>query len=351
MEFLGSPIETRRIGGATVAWRYGEYRSEYDSLRSQTALFDHSGIGLLKLTGAAMAFLQRVLARDVEFLTPDRCLTSLLLTEDGSASDIVTVYLLDDFVLLETAVGRGEETLRTLLALADGDVNIRPVNSELRLIGVEGPYAWGAVGAVLSPSVTALPYEAVTELDWRGHSVIFARSGFTAEYGYKVFVPTAAADQLWSSLMEHGQPVGQEVLQAAMLEVRQPVLHLECGQQDVLESGLGWLVDSSKESFVGRDSLLARFARGTTTATVGVAASAGTALEPGAPVYAGDVLIGHIVCSALSPNADALLALARVERDYAAADLSLSAGAAPGQPLRSLASPYVTPGSWSTPVL
>lgn len=344
--------EERAIGDATTAWLYSDYAAEYQALRSEAAIFDHSGLGLLKISGEALPFLQTVLARDVEFLTPDRCLTSLLLADDGAAADIVCVYVFDEHVLLETAVGRGTQTRRALEAVAPEDVRIESLDDQLRVIGIEGPYAWGPVGKVFSTDLTALPYETVTELDWDGHRIIFARSGFTAEYGYKVMVPHQAAAQVWAALAAHAAPVGQQVLETAMLEVRQPVLHLESRGQDVLEAGLGWLVDPSKPEFVGRDALMQAFAERPATSTIGFSAAVGTDVAAGAGVYAGDVLIGQVTCAVVSPGLGGTLGLARVGRDFAAAGLHLHATTEAGPvPVTTLSSPYVIPSSWSTPVL
>lgn len=351
---FGSPVEERQIGDATVPWLYSTHDAEYAALRHRAALLDHSALGLLKVTGEAIPFLQTVLARDVEFLTPDRCLTSLLLDESGSACDVVTVYLLDDHVLLETAAGRGTATLEALRAAAGPDVAIESLADEMRLIGVEGPYAWGAVGKVLNASITALPYESVTELDWGGTPLIFARSGFTAEYGYKVFAPSSVASDVWAALAEHATPVGQQVLETAMLEVRQPVLHLECTGQDVLEAGLGWLVDFSKDEFRGRQALMDAFRGGTATLTVGFSTEGIVPLVAGDAVYAGDERIGVVSCITESPGVGGLLGLARVEREFAASGLRLGVvpvGSAVPVEVETLASPYVVPSSWSTPIL
>src|SRR5439155_15447610 len=66
------------------------------------------------------------------------------------------------------------------------------------------------------------------------------------------------AASLWEQFVAHGgTPVGHRARETAMFECRQPIVHREVGADDtVVTAGLNWLVDPTKESFVGRDAVL-----------------------------------------------------------------------------------------------
>ncbi|MGW2195931.1 hypothetical protein ACWCSH_26790, partial [Streptosporangium sp. NPDC001682] len=54
----------------TVPLRFSTPAEEYKALRERAALLDLSGLGLIEISGdGAVDFAQRVLARDVEYLT------------------------------------------------------------------------------------------------------------------------------------------------------------------------------------------------------------------------------------------------------------------------------------------
>src|SRR5689334_5354759 len=88
---------TQTIGAAEVAWDFGDLAAEYDVIRGSAAKIDLSGAGLVEVTGGdAYDLLQQALARDLEFVTPEQSLISLLLDESGGALDVVTVFHVED---------------------------------------------------------------------------------------------------------------------------------------------------------------------------------------------------------------------------------------------------------------
>lgn len=338
------------IGDATVPWHYGDVDKEYGALRSQAALLDLSSVGLLAVRGDVIPFLQDVLARDVEFLTPELCMTSLILDESGSVVDIVTVYGLEDGVLLETSFGCRETTLAHLNAIRPDGVTVTDLTDERVVIGIEGPYSWGVVGRLIDQEFTALPYQSVVETEWDGESVLFARTGFTGEYGYKFITDIATAERMWEAIASSAEPCGQAALETAMLEVRQPILHRELVDTTVLAAGAGWLTDRTKESFRGRDAVQQEFEAGLLRHTVG--GRADVLPIAGSSVTVGGVEVGEIVHAVRSPRLGEAVVVARVDVAVAAAGVSFEVTEADGDPgvLTTMSSPYVVPTSWSVPI-
>lgn len=350
-EYHPAETEYRDVAGARVPWNYGDFEAEYQAIRSSSALFDHTAVGLTRLTGDVTPLLQKVLARDVEFLTPERCMMTLMLADDGHPIDLMTVYSFDDYILLESSYGRQDEAREQLAAHAGQDVEVTALD-DWGMLGVEGPYSWGAIGRVFDPVVTALPYESVLEIDIMGHSIVFSRSGFTGEYGYKVIARSDIIPEFWKELRTEATPAGQRALEAAMLEVRQPVLHREAsGGAGVVERGIQWLVDPTKTDFVGRAQIMAQLADTASGRLLGLS-WAGEALPTGTDVLAGEKVIGSLVVKEYSPSMSKWLGLAMVDRELAAAGLTFDLRAGErGAEATSLSSPYVIPSSWSIPIL
>ncbi|GAA4421114.1 glycine cleavage system aminomethyltransferase GcvT [Actinokineospora soli] len=333
---------------ATVALRYTTLADEYAAIRERAALLDLSGSRVVEISGGdAVEFAQRVLARDVEYLTAERCMTSLVLDADGRVVDQVVVWGREGGMLLESSVGGGARLLEHLRAHADGDVEITDRSDELTLFGLEGPYSWGVVGRLIDGELAALPFESVVDAEWDGVPIVFARTGFTGEYGYKVLLPRAEAQRLWDAAAAEAVPAGQEALELAMLEVRQPVVHREAGDADILEIGANWLVDITKDDFIGRDAVVAAFEGPAGRRTIGFTTAA-DAPAAGTPVTVDGERIGEVVHAVHSVGLDAALGLLRVPADLAAAGLRLTVGDAE---VTTLTSPYVTPKSWSTPII
>jgi aminomethyltransferase len=350
---LGAGTIYEAIGDTEAPWVYTDVDAEHAELRKNAGVIDHCAIGLIAITGDTEDFLARVLARDVEYLSPEQCTTSLILDTEGRPVDIVTVYALDEGVLLETSFGRGEATAAFLESQADGAVTITSINDRRTVIGIEGPYAWGVVGRLIDEEFTALPYESVVETDWNDQPILFARSGFTGEYGYKVILDHETAAEFWDAATQEVEPVGQAALEVAMLEVRQPIFYRECGVGDtVLSCGWNWLVDLSKREANGRDALDELIAGGSPTLTIGFATDDPMPVSPSGAVFAAGERIGRVVHAAHSSKLGTTLGIARVDRDFAAAGLRLEVETTASSPqgVTSLSSPYVVPTSWSVPV-
>ncbi|NUW34773.1 aminomethyl transferase family protein [Nonomuraea sp. SMC257] len=338
-----------QVGDATVPLRFSSLDEEYKVLRERAAVLDLGGHGLIEITGPdAVAFAQRVLARDVEYLTSDRCMMTLLLDADGQVVDQVLAFGREDGILLESSCGAGARLLAHLRANNDEGVEIADRSGDLTVLGLEGPYAWGVVGRLIDGELASLPFESVVDTTWNGADIVFARTGFTGEYGYQMIVPIEHAADLWRQSLEHAQAAGQEALELAMLEVRQPIPRHEVTEgATVVEIGANWLVDVTKDEFVGREAVLAAFEAGGGRRTVGFSGGDGVP-APGTRVWVNGQDIGEVVHAVHSVGLGATLGLARVDHDLAAAGLELTVG---GTEVTTLTSPYIVPKSWSIPII
>src|SRR5690606_13516096 len=81
-------------------------------------------------------------------------------------------------------------------------------SDSLSLIALQGPASLDIVRAAGAPALTELPYFATTETELFGHRVRVARTGYTGEDGFEIFVPNEGAVALWTGLLEVGAPHG-----------------------------------------------------------------------------------------------------------------------------------------------
>jgi aminomethyltransferase len=350
-DVFGEGTATTTIGAAIVASDFGDVQAEYTALRESAAKIDLSGAGLVQINGDdAYDLLQSALARDLEFVTPEQSLISLLLDEDGTAIDLVTAYYAEEGFRIETSTGRGPATAAHLSALAAGngqDVEVSLLNDELTLILVEGPQAAKVIEETIDPDLGALPLSGLMQVEFKGADLIVSRSGFTGEYGYKLFVPRSAVAEVWAAL--DIPAAGQTALEAAMFEVRQPVLHLEETGASALESGYSWLIDITKEGFVGQEAVQSAFDAGIRSTVIGFKAPEATAALPaGASVAIGGVDVGKVVLSIWSPGRQEFIGLAQLRSDLVAPSLDVTIGGEEAVAATTLAAPYFLPISWKT---
>src|SRR5205807_5758641 len=139
-------------------------------------------------------------------------------------------------------------------------------------------------------------------------------------------------------------------LEVTMLEVRQPVLHLEAVRSaNTISCGYNWLVEPQKPDFVGRDALWTQH-KAASKLTIGFEARDVEFELRGGSVWADDEEIGEVVVVRYSPGRHGLLGLARVNREWAASGLPLRVvGDAGSHEINTISSPYVIPKSWGGP--
>jgi len=349
-------VQTEIIGDAEVPWSFGSLDDEHDAIRNATALLDFSSLGRISVTGpGAMDFLQSQVARDIAYLFPERCLTTLLMDEDANPVDIVVIYKVQGGYILETAVGQGAATLAHLQERAPASVALTDLRASHASVALEGPFCWQLVGQVFDPQITGLTYQGVQQSEWEGEEILVSRLGFTGEYGFKFDLPIDAAQKLWSRLAEEATPVGHEALEIAMLEVRQPMLHRELGEDgNVMRAGLNWLVELEKDDYTGHSALMDQRDAGADSLPVSFTVEGTAVPAAGAAVIAaGELTIGNVVHSVYSPHLRRVIGVARVGAEWAASGLELDVEHATegAIPLKTVSAPFLIPLSWRVPIL
>lgn len=344
-EVLPPTVAYEAIGDAVVPWRYSEPDAEYAALRTSAAVVDLDGCGLIAVDGPqADALLERVFTRDVEFLSPESSVMGLLLDDEARPVDLVTVFRSDTGFVIETSVGRGASTLAYLEEAGVGDAAINRVDDRT-MFGFEGPAAWSVADELFDEPITGLPFQGVRHVTVDGVDATVSRTGVTGEFGFKVICSLEHAATIARKAARHARPIGHEALEVAMTEFRQPLLHREASDDDatVITSGLNWLVDLEKETFVGREALVRQREAGPSGLPVCFVTDLDAA--PGAAIGADGEQLGRIVHSVRSPGVGGWCGMARVRPDCAASGLVFSLPAGTGT-VRTVSAPIVIPTSW-----
>src|SRR4029077_19026903 len=91
---------------------------------------------------------------------------------------------------------------------------------------------------------------------------ILARTGYTGEDGFEIYVPWEKGPDVWRALLETGsadglKPCGLGARDTLRLEMKYPLYgHELTDETNALESGSGWVVKLDKGDFVGKVPLL-----------------------------------------------------------------------------------------------
>ncbi|MGD9990399.1 glycine cleavage system aminomethyltransferase GcvT [Pseudonocardia sp.] len=315
------------FAGWRMPVRYESDLAEHHAVRNSAGLFDLSHMGEVEFTGPQAAeALDRALAGALSKVKVGRAKYSLLCAPDGGVLDDLVVYrLADDRFLVVVNASNAAQDAAELIARAQGfDVAVTDRSADTALIAVQGPRSPDVLRSA-DPGVASilegLRYYASEPATIAGIDVLLARTGYTGEDGFELYVPNAQAAQLWNVLLAAGE---QHDLRPAGLACRD-TLRLEAGmalygheltsQTNPFAAGLGRVVALDKE-FVGRDALAALAENEPARILVGLSGAGRRAGRAEAPVLGpDDSVVGTVTSGVLSPTLGVPIALAYVDRE------------------------------------
>src|SRR5204862_5135337 len=172
-------------------------------------------------------------------------------------------------------------------------------------IAVQGPRAPGLVDSLCEPRVLDLAYYHFREATVAGvRRCIVARTGYTGEDGFEVFVPPAGARRLWDALLEKGVvPCGLGARDSLRLEVAYRLYGNDMDEEHTpLEAGLGWIVKLDKPGgFIGSDALVRQKEEGLKRRLAGFKLTGKGIARHGYPVLKDGRRAGEVTSGTMSP--------------------------------------------------
>ncbi|HRN29595.1 MAG TPA: glycine cleavage system protein T, partial [Terrimesophilobacter sp.] len=217
-----SPLHELHVaGGASftdfAGWQmpvsYGSDLAEHHAVRQAAGMFDISHMGELTVRGPdAGAFLDFALAGRISTVKLGQAKYSLLLAENGGIIDDLIAYrLAEDEYLVVANAGNREAAFTALSArAAEFDVTVTDDSDDYALIAVQGPNAASILAATdglgeFTTSLDDLGYYWTTTARFNGTPVLVARTGYTGEDGFELYLApdastglsTGAATDLW----------------------------------------------------------------------------------------------------------------------------------------------------------
>ncbi|MEO6942775.1 MAG: glycine cleavage system aminomethyltransferase GcvT [Terrimesophilobacter sp.] len=336
-----SPLHQLHVdGGASftdfAGWQmpvsYGSDLGEHHAVRTAAGIFDISHMAEIGVAGPQAAeFLDYALAGTMSTLALMQAKYSLLLDDHaGIIDDLIVYHPADGEYLVVANAGNHDAALAELTARASGfDATVTDLSDATALIAVQGPRALEILEATDGLTVMAgqqpfadLTYYWSTGAAFGDGSVFVARTGYTGEDGFELYVDKADAVSLWRALLAAGEPLGLVPAGLASrdtlrLEAGMPLYGHELGR-DILpvQAGLGRVVHFTKEGdFIGRAAAEAGPPEGSRV-LVGLVSEGRRAGRAGYAVLAADTTVGAVTSGALSPTLGYPIAMAFVDPQY-----------------------------------
>ncbi|MFJ8311193.1 MULTISPECIES: glycine cleavage system aminomethyltransferase GcvT [unclassified Streptomyces] len=318
------------FAGWDMPLRYGSERDEHNAVRTRAGLFDLSHMGEITVTGPqACALLDFALVGNIGTVGLGRARYTMICQEDGGIVDDLIVYRLGETEYMVVAnAGNAQIVLDAITERAAGfDAEVRDDRDAYALIAVQGPESPGILKSVTDADLDGLKYYAGLPGTVASVPALIARTGYTGEDGFELFVAPEHAEQLWRALTEAGKdaglvPCGLSCRDTLRLEAGMPLYgHELTTALTPFDAGLGRVVKFEKEGdFVGRRALEAaaeKAAANPPRKLVGLIAEGRRVPRAGFAVVADGQVIGEVTSGSPSPTLGRPIAIAYVDAAHA----------------------------------
>lgn len=325
------------FAGWEMPVQYSSIVDEHKAVRTAAGLFDLSHMGELWVRGAgAGAGLDAALVTSPSKLAAGRAHYSMIADADGTILDDLIVYRIGDEEFLVVANASNRETVAKALEerLASFDARLDDASMETALIAVQGPRAREILQAHCAIDLEPLKYYGITRGQVCKREAWIARTGYTGEDGFEVYLANADAERVWNHLLEEGKalglvPCGLGARDTLRLEAGMPLYGQELGPGiSPFEAGLGRVVKFDKPGdFTGRGALEA--ARDSATRRlVGLRMTGRGIPRTGYPVYlpASPEPVGNVTSGTASPTLGQSIAMAYLPAAHAAVGTAVEVG-------------------------
>jgi len=304
--------------------------NEHLAVRTGVGIFDVSHMGDIRLVGPqALAAVQHISMNDASRLAIGQAQYSALLYPQGTFVDDVIVHRLgeDEYLLVINAGTREKDFNWVRDNTRQFDCSVENLSDDFTQIAIQGPKGVNVLQKLTDADLNAVKFYWVTRGSVCGlKNILIARTGYTAEDGFEIYVPAdeATSARVWNEILSAGKefgivPCGLGSRNTLRLEGKLPLYGHEISDTiNVWEAGLDRFCKMEKPNFVGRAALEKTKAEGVTRTLVGLEMAERGIERDGYKVLNGDGReIGYVTSGSPAPFLKKNIALAYVPPEFA----------------------------------
>ena len=290
---------------------YAGVIAEHMAVRQAAGLFDVSHMGEFEIEGeGALAFLQRVTSNNAAKLGDGQAQYSALTLPSGAPVDDVILYKRGaGRYLMVVNAGNLQKDWKWLESQRGAGVALRDRSDDMALLALQGPRAQEILQGSTAIDLKRVAFYHFAEGEVAGAVALVARTGYTGEDGFEIFVAPDRALALWRRLIETGRafglvPAGLGARDTLRLEAKMCLYGNDMDESTTLvEAGLGWIVslDEAKGDFIGRRVLEEQKRAGAPRKLVGFEMTGRGIARHGYPVVQGGAPAGAVTSGSYAP--------------------------------------------------
>ena len=310
--------------------------NEHMAVRTGVGIFDVSHMGDIRLVGPqALAAVQHISMNDASRLSIGQAQYSALLYSQGTFVDDVIVHRLGDeeYLLVINAGTREKDFNWVRENTRQFECAVENLSDDFTQIAIQGPKGVNVLQKLTEADLSAVKFYWVT----RGtvcelKNILIARTGYTAEDGFEIYIPAdeATSARVWNEILGAGKefgivPCGLGARNTLRLEGKLPLYGHEISDTiNVWEAGLDRFCKMEKPEFIGRAALEKAKAQGLKRTLVGLGMTERGIARDGHKVLDGTGReIGYVTSGSPAPFLKKNIALAYVPPEFSAVGTAL----------------------------
>lgn len=265
------------FGGWEMPVQYAGIVEEHLAVRRAVGLFDVSHMGEIEIRGPeALRLVDSVTTNAASKLQIGQAQYSGLLYEHGGFVDDILVHKVsDDHFFLCVNAANQEKDFDHIRAANRFHAEVEFSSGRYAQIAVQGPLALRTLQKLTAVDLAPIGYYWFTDGVVSGVPARIARTGYTGEDGFEIYLAPSEALRIWHELLQAGsefgiKPCGLGARNTLRLEAKMALYGHEIHASITpYEADLGWIVKLDKGDFVGRAALTKQKQQGVRRKLVG----------------------------------------------------------------------------------
>ncbi len=312
------------FSGWEMPVQYKGILDEHRAVRTAAGLFDIDHMGQVRVTGKdALAYLNHLLSANFSDMEIATAKYAVMCYADGTCVDDAFVYCLENEWMVVVNAGNRDKDNAWMKAQTSGfDVALKDVSDEFYMLAFQGPLAEEVLQKIESFDMSALNYHHAREFQIHGERGILARTGYTGEDGFELFIPNSHGKHVWDAILDAGKdvgvlPIGLGARDSLRFEAKFALYGHEIDANTTpIEAALGWACDLNKD-FIGRDVLLKQKLEGVKKKLVGFEMIERGIARGGYEIASNGMVVGSVTSGMPAPTLEKNIGLGYVPPELA----------------------------------
>ena len=313
------------FGGWDMPVQYSGILEEHHAVRNNVGLFDVSHMGEIEIRGAdAFPLTDSVTTNSVAKLKIGQAQYSGLLYEHGGFVDDILVHkVADDHYFLCVNASNQEKDYEYIAAANRHNAKVEFASPRYAQLAIQGPKGLAVLQKLTKTDLAAIGYYHFVDGIVSGAAARIARTGYTGEDGFEIYISPDQAERIWNEILSAGQdfgikPCGLGARNTLRLEAKMALYGHEIHASITpYEADLGWIVKMDKEDFIGKAALAKQREQGVTRKLVGFEMIGRGIGRDGYEVYLDGVAAGWVTSGGPSPTLNKNVGLCYLPTDRA----------------------------------